>query len=105
MDQPPVFKQQAGGDYGTVEQNGIYGTIEQDGDYGTIEQDGDYGTIEQDGDYGTIEQDGDYIDTEVAKVMADFIVDQLSGKSQKARVQWLAPWIHRLGGLMSRFAG
>ena len=117
MDQAPVFKQQAGADYGTVEQDGDYGTIEQDGDYGTIEQDDDYGTIEQDGDYGTIEQDGDYGTIEqdgdygtieqdgdygtieqdgdymfdadnLAKVMADPLFSRLSRMPQKARVQF-----------------
>ena len=75
-----VFKQQAGGDYGT------------------IEQDGNYGTIEQDDDYGTIEQDDDYFDAEdVAKVMAE----QLSGMPQKAKAQF----IHKLFGWHNKFIG
>ena len=93
-----VFKQQAGSDYGTIEQDDDYGTIEQDGDYGTIEQDGDYGTIEQDDDYGTIEQDDDYFDAEdVAKVMAK----QLSGMPQKAKAQF----IHHIASFFKRLFG
>ena len=71
MDRTHVFKQQAEGEYGAVEQNGDYGTIEQDGDY-----------------------------DDAAKVMADQLFSRLSDTPQKARVQLFGFLANALGSLI-----
>ena len=80
MDRAHVFKQQAEGEYGAVEQNGDYGTIEQDGDY-----------------------------DDAAKVMADQLFSRLSDTPKKARVQlWglaLSSLASFLGGLLRKRKG
>lgn len=67
----------------------------------------DYGTIEQDGgDYDAEEQDSDYLNAEnVARVMADRIVDKFTGTSQKtqAKSQLLGLGASLLGSLFSSF--